>query len=108
MNTCTGIWVQLYIDRQKIGNAFEIEPIPEHVYALKKATMEENLNRLKLYDACELLIYPPGTDFPIQEGVEPFNADEPLSEIRTTVTTKNGEEGPLIVVAPSLQSLYRG
>ena len=88
-----GVWVQLLVGEEKQGDSICIKPIPEDVYALKKAVKEDCTVLLHHYDPVMLHVFAPGAD-PNTETALKANA---------LVPSDATYENPLIVVAPKHQ-----
>jgi hypothetical protein len=90
------VWVQLYIGKDKSGDVFDIDHVPNNISALKKAVHQANSNSLGHCDASQLFVYKAGTESPRIEEVKL----RPSSIVPKTTT----DENPLRVLAPVNQS----
>jgi hypothetical protein len=96
MSTTITVWIQLYLGDVKIGDAFNVKPIPENVADLKKAVKEECKPKLDFCGANELKVYAAGTAVP---GSAVTEALDPGDSVPTGTTSKT----PLIVKAEQHQ-----
>jgi hypothetical protein len=87
-----GVWVQLYIGKDKSGDVFEV-PSGNNIGALKEAVKEKRPNDLANCDAARLEVYNAGGEFPSED-------EAPLRPGKA-VPTGTTDENPLRVVAPS-------
>ena len=91
------VWIKLYLSKyDQDPSVFDVVGVLRNVSHLKERIKEKAKPRLDEFAAHELRIYPPGTEVPIKDGVEPI---DPGDKVLTGTKSRN----PLIVVAPRSQ-----
>ena len=85
------VWVQLYIGKDKCGDVFDIDHVPNAVDDLKKKVYQDRDKVLGHCSSQHLVVYDQGTKLPTEEA--PLKAREAVSPGTTY-------ENPLRVVAP--------